>query len=87
MILPSNAAQWFPSLFAEEPHLEELKVEICDQFCLALVFSHQMQLSHRPSYPAQTSYPSLYLMFSCSLPVTSLSLLLAQTAVTQKLSK
>lgn len=77
-ILPSDAAQWFPSLFAEVPHLEGLKVEIYNRFGLALVFSHQLQLSYCPPYPAQTSQLSLSLMLSCSPSVMSLSQLLAQ---------
>lgn len=65
MILPTDAAQWFPTLFSEESQLEDLKVELCHLFLLASVLSHQMQISHRtPTQPR-----SLSLAFLLRAPV------------------
>lgn len=73
--------------FCRGTSLKEPKVESYNQLCFALIFSYQLQPSHCPSYPTQTSQLSLSLLLSCSFPVPSLSLLLLQAAVALKQSK
>lgn len=73
--------------FCRGTSLKEPKVESYNQLCFALIFSYQLQPSHCPSYPTQTSQLSLSLLLSCSFPVPSLSLLLSQAAAALKQSK